>query len=749
VAFVNAVFDFAFGAAGDSIAYRPEDSLNFAKTKTAAVPATPVIALFNRIRRQDDPALTGDACPDVTDEEEAEEAATEAEWVADRIAYLLQNGTRADGVTRLTPADFAILMRSNRGPTVAPFAAALAVRGIPVDSPDTTEYFRNPEVSLAVSLLSVIDNPRRDVPLSAVLLSPLYGFTPDDLTEIRRAAEPGIPLFEALASYCRAHPDFERGTGFLCQLADFRQAAEGMPVYRLLSRIFTETPLLTIAGNNGRGGENNLKVLDHYARGFEGSSFGGLYEFVRFIRSQSGKFRSPRTGSDAAGVHLMTVHASKGLEFPVVFLCGVARPYNRSDRTGNYLFDGEWGMAFLTRDAKTGLRMRNPLHACLSNRAGEATAEEELRILYVALTRAEERLFVTATVSGLEREGGDKPTDRYLREAALLSRFPSRHAVLSQNAYLPLILAARALRPETAELTVDPSLTGAVYAARPSAEPAHDAMPDPGEADRLAAVLRGRFGYVYPDAYRHRLPKKLSVSRLTPVLLDGTEDETAAADATGYWSDVLFPTRTETPDDEDRPATLRMPEACAGTRPPDAAERGTATHLFMQFCDFDLWEEHGVEAEIRRLVTKRFLDERTAGAIRRQELETFRRSALFRMMRGAERVRREFRFHVTLPAADFTADPALRAQLDGATLFIQGVMDAVIEHPDGTVTLIDYKTDRLTREERADPALAAAKLRARHGEQLRYYAAAVERIWGQPPREILIYSLHLGDTVTL
>jgi ATP-dependent exoDNAse (exonuclease V) beta subunit len=143
------------------------------------------------------------------------------------------------------------------------------------------------------------------------------------------------------------------------------------------------------------------------------------------------------------------------------------------------------------------------------------------------------------------------------------------------------------------------------------------------------------------------------------------------------------------------------------------------------------------------------LDDRTAGLIRLHELDLFANSSLLREMLDAREIYRELRFHLRLPAADFTTDEGLKEKLGDETLYVQGVIDAVICHSDGTITLVDYKTDRLTREELADRRLAEAKLRARHGGQLQYYTAAIERIFGVPPRSVLLYSLPLGDTITL
>ena len=302
------------------------------------------------------------------------------------------------------------------------------------------------------------------------------------------------------------------------------------------------------------------------------------------------------------------------------------------------------------------------------------------------------------------------------------------------------------------------------------------------EIARLTEQLRRQFALTEAVTHIPRLPKKLAVSSLTPRLLDGTEaEETPLARMTptadGETPETDTPRDAESIDDEDAPRKAddgadtmtdaatdtdgtesgavgadphekyrRLPLAYTGDREPDPTERGIATHQFLQFCDFAKLARDGVDAEMRRLVAGAFLTEAQAALTRPEELEAFRASDLFAEMRAAREVKREFRFHMFLPAADFTTDPEEKRRLEGETLFIQGVMDALIIAPDGSLTLVDYKTDRLTRAERKNPALAREKLLRRHSEQMRYYAEAAKRIFGVAPKRVLLYSLHAGQS---
>ncbi len=765
VAYVNHVFDTLFGVCGDSIGYTAADRLGFGKsTEGVTLAVKPVIALFESRSRglaavADGAPMTGDLpdasfvaggdnnpLPDPDDEygdeeEDLLDIHAEAMWVASTIRNLLDHGTLHDGVTPIKPSDIAVLLRSKRG-KVVPYMEALEAYGIPAETPESTDFFSCPEVLLALSLLRTVDNPRRDIPLAAVLLSPLYRLSADDLTLIRRESPEGIPLYDALCAYCDAHREFSRGRFFLTQLTSFRDAAEDISVDRLLRRLMSETPLMAIAGADGKGGDAKLRLLYHYALRRSGGEE-GLYSFIHYINRQieTGKTFTPPAGmAEAEGVTVMTVHSSKGLEFPVVFLADCGKKFSKLDCRNHFVYDGTHPLTYRLRDETGIVRVENPARYISCHTLTEENAEEEMRLLYVALTRARERLYISGTLPA--KKTAEEALDAARRDAASLSRF----TVMRRDSYLSLLLLCQAVSQDFATLLRSP-----VSADPPARTPAEiAAVHDPAEIDRLAEDYRARFSYTYPHAHLTHIPGKLSVSRLTPTLLDGTEGETTYLDtlATQNPASLTAPAEeTVTADDHEK--YRRMPIAWAGEAPIDPTTRGIVSHQFMQFCDFDRLAEEGVEAETERLIAQGFLSREDAALVRPEELERFRASALLAQMRRAKEVKREFRFHVRLPADRFTSDPALADALAGEMLLVQGVMDAVILDQNGEIFLVDYKTDRLTREEIADPARAAEKLLSRHTPQLRYYAAAIGEIFGTPPARVAIYSLQLGDCIDL
>ena len=258
----------------------------------------------------------------------------------------------------------------------------------------------------------------------------------------------------------------------------------------------------------------------------------------------------------------------------------------------------------------------------------------------------------------------------------------------------------------------------------------HEETADAEIIDRL----RRRFSFTYPFHHVSELPAKLSVSRLYPAILDEYDDTGATLE-------------DDLEDESALDDIFTLPESLRREKTVSGADRGTATHNFLQFCDFDTVVSRGVREELARLTDKKFIPADFADLVNIRQLETFFRGPLFKRIQTAKKVWREQRFNIFLPASDFTEDAQKAALLKDETITVQGVIDLFFEDSEGNIILCDYKTDYLTPEELNTPALAAEKLTRRHSLQLGYYARAIEQMCGKPPREILIYSLPLGKTV--
>lgn len=739
--FVNMVFGGLMEGVGEHIGYDPAcDALRPGLVQDAPPPVV-TVTLFEKgeTRKTAEEAEEEEGEREAEEEEEDEQPDAEACYVAETIVHLLAE-ERVNGKP-LAPGDIAILTRTTGAGER--FAKALAARGLRVDRPSGKGFFLNPEVLLAVSLLNVMDNPRRDVYLAGVLRSPLYGFTFDDLVALRTEGEEGATLYEALLTYTAAHPDFQKGERFLAELSELRRMAESMPIDRLIWQLFHITGLLSLAGADKNGAPEarraNLMLLYDYARRFEATSFKGLFNFIDYINEVIARDESIEEGRVQSGradtVRVMTMHQSKGLEFPVCFVVGCGAPFNRQDTTAPLLFERELGCALKLRDESGLARLRNPVWQAIGARIGEKQLEEEMRVLYVALTRPRHKLYVTGTIKGAEE-----------RVAAIGAGRPRLRAteVYACKNYADMLLATWEAAPFCELLC-----KGATALSAPAAPQVEEEAPtiayDPAAVSAAAEVLRERFSYRYPAAHVLGLPSKLSVSRLYPGVLDEREETVDLAPG------LAGEAETETGETEEtayKPAPV--PLFFGGEREDSAAAAGTATHLFMQFCDLDRLAVEGGKAELARLTEKRFMTEKDAALVRLHEVEAFRRSPLLAALRetGA-RLFRELRFHVRLPASDLTQEDEKKAALAGETVLVQGVMDAVLCRPDGGLWLIDYKTDRLSAAERRDKAAAAEKLGTRHARQLSYYALACRDMFGRLPDKVLLYSLALGDSIDL
>ena len=713
VDFVNEVFDGLFGAVKDSIGYVAEDKLIFKKrTPPDARREQASVILVEQQGRSEDEDTDSDYQPDTAPD------VLEAEIVAERIERLLNEGTLADG-SPIRPSDIAILVRTKKSFSL--FENALAARGIASGAAEDADFFMNKEILLTLSLLNSIDNPAKDVHLASLMCSPLYGFSADELYLIK-ADGGGKTLYESLLKYCECNPEFTKGREFLSELHHYRALCEGMSIDTLLTRLYQETGLLSLASR--QGGKENLYKLYSYARRFEGSAYKGLYNFIAYVNTlieQGAKIdKSEGPSKTENAVTIGSIHSSKGLEFPVVFLANAGATLQNLDTRERIAFSEDFGISFLLR-APGGLALvENPLQRVIFDYMNKKFYEEIIRLLYVALTRAKERLFIVGRIK--------KSAEDFISEMQAQRKALSSYSVRKMKSYLEMICSATddfcldslALDAKSS----DASQTGKAEIEEPSVERDVD-------YDALSERLEERFSYVYPREHLTVLPEKISVSRLYPTVLDGADERDT----------VLF---------EDRPERSEpIPAFITQTPIDESAKRGIATHNFLQFFDLDELKKNGVRAELQRLTERGFLSEKTASLVRIDELELFAKSELFEAMQNAASLYREFRFNTRLPASLFTADEEKRRQYEDSTVLVQGVIDCLIESGDGTLRLIDYKTDRLTPREMNDESLAEAKLSAKHSLQLSYYALAVEKIFGVKPQKVEVFSVPLGKTFCL
>ena len=630
------------------------------------------------------------------DEETPARIEREAELAAHRIEQLIRDGTMVtvDGVRRAaTWGDVAILLRSP-GSAGAAFRKALLRRGIPVAAAQGEEFFSSPEITAVTSVLAILDNPHQDIPLLAALRSPCFGYTADELSALR-AADRDSDLYGALCA--RAAAD-EKTRAVLEKLSALRDAAPDISCAELVWQIISDFDLLAVASamDDGERRRGNLMELVSLSETFESTGYRGLHRFVLWLRTLAEKGREVGAAAPGAGVRILSVHKSKGLEFPIVFLCDLSRRFNLRDSAARVLVHPELGLGAKVTDLERRVEYPTLARTAIARRLRRETLSEEMRLLYVALTRAKEYLFLTASVKD--------PEAKLEKIRSGLTLPPSPEILSDASCPLDWVLAAiLADAEEHLALTVCEEEKNA-DAAHGEEEPA---APDPD----FLALLRRNLSFVYPHSEAVSLPSKVTATELK----DRAEpDEDAAAIA------------------PHAPRSFRVPDFARAEKPLRGAERGTATHLVLQYMDFSRTEnEEAVRAEIERMRQKRFLSDREAEAVDAKAIAALFSSPLGRRMLGAEKITREFKFSLLC-----RAEEVFGAAGDDEVL-LQGVVDCLLEEG-GELTVIDYKTDAVRTE---------AQMRERtalYTPQLRAYASAVERIFRKPVRECVLYFLAMG-----
>lgn len=635
------------------------------------------------------------------DEESPDKTELEARYVAARIRRLIDGQVMVSGKNGSRPleyGDIAILLRSAN--TVGGvYRNALQQQCVPVAAGQGGGFFTSVEISTLTSLLAVIDNPHQDIPLIAVLRSPVFGFSADELSAIRAAGK-RCDFYTAL---CAAAETDEKCAEFITALTTYRREAADMSAAELVWRLCTELDMLAIcsAMSDGEQRRANLLELAELSERFESSGYRGLHRFVLWLRRLAEKGQEPTTGAaTASAVQIMSVHKSKGLEFPVVFLCDTARRFNKRDGMESVLVHPVLGLGPKLTDTRRRIEYPTLARNAIRLRLERETLSEELRLLYVALTRAKERLIVTGTV---------KDCEKMLAKAREEVTEPMAPQLLASASSMLDWMIYSAIADKGEHISMFP-------AELPETEAIQDAdEPVAGCDEELITELERKLSFIYPFTDAERLPSKVTATELKG-------RETADEDA-----ESVAP----------KPAPkFRSPDFGKQDRPATGTERGVATHLVLQYMDFSKSGSlDDIKNEIARLKSERFITAREAEAVDAAAIDGLFRSTLGSRMLSAQSMRREFKFSLLCDAGEIFGTAA------GEEVLLQGVVDCCIEE-DGELVIIDYKTDRVsgaTLEQRAE--FYAAQLQA--------YARAMERITGKRVRECVLYFLAAGKALSV
>ncbi|MBP5657168.1 MAG: UvrD-helicase domain-containing protein [Clostridia bacterium] len=685
--FVNLLFEKLYTEQTAGFSYENE-KLRFPKKKEPCVSAPVEVDLF-----------TG----------ENARVETEAEFVAAEIRSLVESGAYKYG-------DIAVIMRSTSSNGIV-FRKAFDAAGIPYASDKKEDFLSFPEIQLALAVLRAVDDPLDDISLAASLRSPVFRFTAEDLYEIKRYYAYDS-LYECLrhaaASYLRrsgkghiykanrkvkevrrrpgaflshSQRQGERPGDETCKkcadalsmLLSLKRSGAECSGSRLIWLMYQKTGLVSLCSCE-KGGEkrvSHLNSLYKFALDYEKTSFRGLSEFLRYLEISAGEgnFNPESEDDEKELVKILTIHQSKGLEYPVVFVSDTGKKFNDSDQNAGYLVSEHGDLTCCLVD---GFVKKSPAaHELQKEKEKRSSRIDELFCLYVALTRAMERLYVTGVLENPKA-----------KEFFACSRAAEWIYGVIGNINHPCFVLNENPAPKT------------FTAEKASAE--EETVPE--------SVFRRALEFEYPEPMSSKVPAKAAVSELRKGILEDDE----------YTRSISASECEKVP-------------SFASVRD-DAASIGTSTHLFMQFASFENVLANGVENETERLVSAGMIAAADAARVDKRALGVFFASPLCREIMESPRVMREKRFNII-------EDSALLSGVAGENVMIQGVIDCFFQNPDGTYTVVDYKTDRVKREDGEET------LKARHSMQILYYCRAIERMTGGKVSRAVLWSFSLGRAV--
>ncbi|MEK4010459.1 helicase-exonuclease AddAB subunit AddA [Peribacillus sp. FSL M8-0224] len=666
--------------------------------------------------------------------EELEKAQLEARQMAKLIKKAISEkyriyDTKTKRYRSATYRDMVILLRSM--PWAPQIMEEFKKQGIPVYANLSTGYFEATEVAIMISLLKVIDNPQQDIPLASVLRSPIVGLDEEEMSKVRLFHTGSY--YEALADFYRKsdpeeHPGlYEKASAFYKNLVKWRKIARQEALSDLIWLLYRETQFYDFAGGmpGGKQRQANLRALYDRARQYEASSFRGLFRFLRFIermQERGDDLGAARAlGEQEDVVRLMTIHSSKGLEFPIVFIAGLSKQFNMMDLRKSYLLDKDYG--FAAKYVNSELRITYPSLPQLAFKKKKQLEliAEEMRVLYVALTRAKEKLYLIASINDAEKTQqnwesnaahGDWLLKDYVRAGAksyLDWIGPSlvRHRDSLGAAGLGLEMESH---PSNWSISVIPSEELAVLDEE-EALVQEQMLEHVQKSEKVGIVsefyddIKEQLEWEYPEHEATVYRSKQSVSELKRQY--ELKDEQSSTELLRKFK---------------RPITKRPTFMQEKSLTP--AERGTITHLVMQHIDLskDITIQ-SIQQLIIDLIQRELLTEEQKEAVDPETIVDFFDSEIGQRMQRAKSIRREVPFTMSLPAKEAYSD----WKAGDEEVLIQGVIDCIFEDEQGLV-LLDYKTDTITGRFANGYEGAKGILADRYQMQLQLYTRAVEGI---------------------
>lgn len=706
------------------------------------------LAILYEEQEEDTSDLDDEEQMDAIIEEEMKKSQQEARFIIKRIRELIDSGAtvfdakQKDPEKRIRPmkySDIVILMRSMTWSSdlVEEFKAA----GIPLYAESSKGYFEALEVMVMLNVLKVVDNPYQDIPLASVLRAPFIGCTENELAAIRLVNKKA-PFYEAVKQFVEEERSginlitAEKLQTFLHQLNTWRNLARRGSLSDLIWKIYLDTNYYEMVGAmaNGKQRQANLRTLHDRALMYEKTSFRGLFRFLRFIdrmKSRGDDLGVAKSiGEKDDVVRLVTIHSSKGLEYPVVFVAGLGRSFNQMDFSNAYLFDQQFGLAVKAVDPDDRIMYTSlPFLAMKEKKILEMKAEE-MRILYVAMTRAKERLILIGSVKNWDKtrqgwcEAQRVPHENmlpdYIRARAKnyldwIGPAVARHSCFepfTDEPYTPIV------HPSKWNVTAISNtffMSSSLSQQEGKVEEAFQQEVD----FKLVDELRKRF--TTPYQFKHSITKKskTSVSEIKRIETMQREEEPET-----YTVQKITSSATK------RPMFLQEKAL-------SATEIGTVVHTVMQHAPKEgLHHVDDVQQYLQTLIEKKLLTEEEAKVVEAEKVIQFFTTPIGQRFIHAKQLFREVPFTLS------------RKDEHGDSQIVQGILDCLFEDEQGKWVLLDYKTDKVLPSFQDEPALTNT-MNERYGVQLRIYSEAVESILQIKVDEKVLYLYNAQKEIRL
>lgn len=708
---------------------------------------------YNRIDNCVDIDIIDMSRLETDDQEESPAAiAVEAEYIAKRIKELTDGEHMISGENgAMRPAkysDVVILLRSMKG-RAWQYANALSSVGIQAEFVGSEGYFESIEISSVISLLSVIDNPMQDIRLAALMCGPIYRFTSDELVEIRTSTNTK-DYYDAVKEMAEREIGSDeircKCRRMLSDIEAMRAVSSDMSADRLIWHIYSKTRLEGIVSSlpDGRKRRNNLVTLAEAARRFEKNGYKGLFGFLSYIENLQDRgldiaeaWQSEAIDSvDSDAVKVMSIHKSKGLEFPIVFIANTSKQFNFRDIRKGVVFHNHFGVGAMITDSVRRIKYTTLARTAIQSKLKDEMLSEELRVLYVAMTRAREKLIITAALKdaiSTSEKLSALPKGKIAPQAmsALGSMIEWILAGLADyigdeikiNSILsdpePEKKGSKAVRANQILQVKQVTQTEQVKPTEQAAQFKQTTQTEqPSHKKQILLPERALpFEYEYPHNFATEIPSKLTVTGLKS--LADPESEIAE------WmqGETVLTQQTS-------------PSFITVKRKTTAAERGTVLHHVMQHIDYKKWsEEHELRKELQVLIKRGVLEEAQANELDLSKILSLFSSEIGSRMLDGNNIKREFKFSILRPAKKYFQDGG------DDDILIQGVVDCFFEE-NGEIVIVDFKTDNVNEK------TIGARAR-QYAPQLEAYADALEGITGKRVKERIVYFMAMSKAVTV